>query len=65
MDKQNQQYKAYLGDSVYIDFDGYGLVLTTENGIETTNRIYLEPEVFNKLEVYVKELKKQLLDARD
>jgi hypothetical protein len=37
--------KTYLGDGVYADFDGWHVILTTENGIETTNRIYLEPEV--------------------
>lgn len=35
---------AYLGDGVYADFDGFGIVLTTEDGIEVTNRIVLEPE---------------------
>ena len=56
MDEQNKQYKAYLGDGVYIDFDGYMLVLTTEDGIEATNTIYLEPEVFKLLMKYVERL---------
>lgn len=43
--------KQYLGDGVYI---GQGaclgdFVLTTENGIETTNRITLEREVVEEL----------------
>jgi hypothetical protein len=42
-------YKAYLGDGVYADFDGYAVVLTTENGIDTTNRIVLEPEILRSL----------------
>ena len=37
--------KVYLGDAVYVTFDGYHVVLTTEDGIRTTNSIYLEPEV--------------------
>ena len=38
--------KAYLGDGVYIECDGLGqVVLTTNDGINTTNIIYLEPEV--------------------
>lgn len=37
--------KAYLGDSVYVEDLGNEVILTTENGIETTNRIYLEEEV--------------------
>ena len=41
--------KEYLGDSVYADTDGFGIWLTTENGLATdpSNRIYLEPDVYN------------------
>lgn len=56
--------KTYLGDGVYVMFDGNGLVLTTENGIETTNRIYLEPEVVWALTEYIKEVKKSHGDVR-
>lgn len=49
--------KTYLGDGVYADFDGYGIVLTTENGISVTNTIVLEPEVYFALERYVALLK--------
>lgn len=49
--------KQYLGDSVYVDFDGFGLVLTTENGYGPSNRIVLEPEVFEALAKYVERLK--------
>ena len=45
--------KQYLGDGVYVEIDEYGLVLTTENGIDVTNRIVLEPEVYDSLEQYV------------
>ena len=44
--------KTYLGDSVYVDSnDGFGIVLTTENGLPTdpSNQIYLEPEVLGVL----------------
>jgi hypothetical protein len=37
--------KEYLGDAVYASFDGWHIVLTTEDGIRATNTIFLEPEV--------------------
>jgi hypothetical protein len=45
--------KVYLGDSVYADFNGYGVVLTTENGYGPSNTIVLEPEVIEALSRYV------------
>lgn len=45
--------KEYLGDGVYADIDKYGQIcLTTENGIETTNMIYLDPGVVERLTDY-------------
>jgi hypothetical protein len=42
--------KQYLGDGVYLDEDDSGwLVLTTENGIEATNTIYLNLDVAKAL----------------
>lgn len=49
--------KTYLGDSVYVDFDGYSLFLTTENGLGASNTIVLEPEVYRALTEYVERLK--------
>ncbi len=46
------EYKDYLGDGVYVDFDGFGLILTTENSISVSNHIYLEPEVLRALFEY-------------
>lgn len=48
--------KEYIGDGVYVDFDGYQLELSTEreNG---TNRIYLEPQLWVNLTKYVERLK--------
>ena len=48
--------KTYLGDGLYVDFDGYQLVLTAENGIIVQNVVYLEPRVYINLTEYVKEL---------
>ena len=43
---------TYLGDGVYVKEDGYGLVLSTEDGVRTTNTIWLEPEVWYALKAY-------------
>lgn len=45
--------KVYLGDSVYAAFDGFGIVLTTENGYGASNTIVLEPEVYAALTAFV------------
>lgn len=41
--------KTYLGDGVYIHFDGFHYVLTTENGYGPTNTIALDPHVTQTL----------------
>lgn len=43
----------YLGDSVYATFDGFRIVLTTDNGDGPTNTIYMEPSVIVALERFV------------
>jgi len=57
--------KQYIGDGtlhsrnpvgVYVEFDGYGIVLTTENGVSVTNRIVLESEMLASLFAYVTRL---------
>lgn len=51
--------KVYLGDSVYAQYDGYHVILTTENGLpnDPSNRIALEPEVLRNLEMYWEHVK--------
>lgn len=50
--------KYYLGDGAYVHFDGFGLLLTAEDGECVTDRIYLEPHVWYRLEEYVRSLGK-------
>ena len=45
--------KEYLGDAVYVEDTNYGVRLTTENGISTTNEIYLDPLVIVQLVKYL------------
>lgn len=51
--------KRYLGDSVYATFDGYHVVLTTENGLHSdpSNTIALEPQVLDALNQYTEHVK--------
>ena len=43
---------AFAYDGVFAEHDGFSIWLTTENGIEVTNRICLEPDVFRALTVW-------------
>lgn len=53
-------FKSYLGDGVYVDFDGFDIVLTTEDGRNTTNTIVLEPAVLGAFDQYRKQLPEKL-----
>lgn len=57
--------KTYIGDGVYLDFDGYQFVMTTENGIEVTNTIYLEPEVAIALIECMKQKLGEIIHAKE
>lgn len=50
--------KLYLGDSVYFEFDGYHVVLTTDNGLGPSNTIALEPEVIRNFQLALVQLEK-------
>ena len=41
--------KEYLGDGVYVDIQNDMLKLTTEDGFDVLNTIYLEPQVYRAL----------------
>lgn len=56
--------KVYLGDSVYVTWDGNGLILTTENGFGPSNTIYMEDEVYAALTEYVTELRR-IIEKRE
>jgi hypothetical protein len=51
----HSNFKQYIGDSVYADFDGFHIILTTENGLpgDPSNRIALEPEMPERLKQYL------------
>jgi hypothetical protein len=41
--------KRYVADGVYVEYDGFEIILTTENGISVQNRIVLEPDTWAML----------------
>ena len=49
--------KEYIGDGIYIKDMGYGVVLTTENGISIQNTIHIEPMEFKTIEFYIKRIR--------
>lgn len=49
METQLTTTKKYLGDGVYLRSDGYHIILSTENGLEVTNEIFLDPVIWDKL----------------
>lgn len=55
----NLPTKYYLGDSVYAEYNGYGIKLTTDNGYGPNNTIFLEPEVYSALMRFVERVTKK------
>jgi hypothetical protein len=55
--------KSYLGDGVYVELENDMIRLTTESGISATNTIYLEPEVWRALKLWV-EATENAIDAQ-
>jgi predicted component of type VI protein secretion system len=48
--------KEYLGDGVYAIYDGYGIWLHANDLENPTDRVYLEPKVFNALKKFEKRI---------
>jgi hypothetical protein len=59
------QIKQYIGDGVYVEFDGFGLMLSTKRAAEpiddgtVTHFIYLEPDIYLALTKFVAHLADQ------
>ena len=48
---------TYLGDSLYVNFDGYQIELFTFNGLGITNQIYLDTETLKCFLSYVERIR--------
>ncbi len=64
MNEEERKNHCYLGDGVYAEFDGYGIWLRTGNHEDhlCTNRIYIEPSVFENITHFVNYIKKRKTD---
>lgn len=51
---------VYLGDSVYAQFDGYHIILTTNNGMGASNIICMEDSVLEAFDRYREQLAAKL-----
>ncbi len=49
----------YIGDGVYVKHDGWGIWLHANSHVDPTDRVYLEPSVFDKLNRYAKQCEEQ------
>jgi hypothetical protein len=45
----------YIGDGVYASFDGYSIWIWTDNGVEQSQQIALEPSVLAHLNKFAKD----------
>lgn len=46
----------YIGDGVYTEFDGHGIMLKANDHLDPTDTIYLEPEVLIALIRFAKRM---------
>ena len=61
MSNPDSPKKEYIGDSVYVEYDGWMLTLTTNNGYpdDPRNVIHLEPSVYRRLTEFVEGIVKE------
>ena len=46
----------YIGDGVYVEYDGTGIMLKANCNSDPTDKVYLEAEVFDKLILFAKRM---------
>jgi hypothetical protein len=55
--KDERSEAQYLGDGVYVSYDGYQVKLFTHNGKAVTNAIFLDHLVADSLRLYLEKKK--------
>lgn len=53
----------YAGDGVYMDFDGFHIILKANDFDRPTDTIYLEPSVLKAINQYHEDILKTLKDG--
>jgi len=56
--------KTYLGDSVYGEWNGFRVTLTTDNGFGPSNTIVMEPEVIEAFILFVEAIEKAIKEGK-
>ena len=57
---QQNEFKEFLGDGVYAEWDGYHIVLKTGNDRSPDNVVYLDHYVRSALKKYMAKLEQML-----
>jgi hypothetical protein len=47
--ENSMENQEYLNDGVYAEWDGYGIYIWTSDGIDDSEKIYLDPVTLNEL----------------
>lgn len=54
-----QQKPEYLGDGLYVEYDGWQVRLFASTGARTTNEVFLEPDVLRAFMRYVQTIRER------
>ena len=55
----------YIGDGVYVEYDGFGIWLLANDHLAPTDKIYLEPEVLEALNRFLERIKDETSKTKD
>jgi hypothetical protein len=56
---EKQTMKTYLGDGLYAQHDGYHFILTSENGVQVLQTVYLDQGVISAFQRFIDLINKQ------
>ena len=48
--------ETYLGDGLYVEFDGFQFVLKANDPMNPSDKVYLEPRVLDALNIFAKKV---------